>query len=66
MPMPRRCGGICSTEVPSMVISPESGSTKPAMARSSVVLPLPLGPSRAKNPPSGKASDTRSRAGRSP
>ena len=36
---------------PSMRIVPASGSTKPAIARSSVVFPLPLGPSSAKSSP---------------
>ena len=51
---------------PSMLIVPASGSTKPAMARSNVVLPLPLGPSRAKSSPSSIRSVTSSSAGVSP
>ena len=43
---------------------PRSGATKPAMIRSSVVLPQPLGPSRATNSPGSMASDTPSTATR--
>ena len=51
---------------PSMRMEPASGSTKPAMARSSVVLPLPLGPSRAKSSPSSMRRWTSSSAGVAP
>ena len=60
--MPRLRTGMRSTETPPMVISPLSGSTNPAMARSRVVLPLPLGPSSEKNEPSAKSSETSSSA----
>ena len=43
----RRCAGMLRPRRRRSVISPLSGSTKPATARSRVVLPLPLGPSRA-------------------
>ena len=57
MPMPRRCTGTDSTRSPSKLMAPASGSTNPAMARSSVVLPDPEGPSRPKNSPSTKVID---------
>jgi hypothetical protein len=41
---------------------PESSSSSPAIARSSVDLPLPLGPSNAVNEPSGTSIETLSRA----
>src|SRR6058998_2065817 len=41
-----------------MRISPASGRRKPAISRSSVVLPQPLGPSSVVNRPSGMSSDT--------
>ena len=44
-------GGTPFIERPLMRMSPEVGSTKPAMALSSVVLPQPLGPRRAMNSP---------------
>ena len=66
MPMPRLCTGTPSMRWPSMRISPASGTTKPAIARRSVVLPLPLGPSRPKNSPSGTASVTSSSAATAP
>ena len=45
---------------------PLVGASSPAMIRSSVLLPLPLGPSNAKNCPAGMDSDTSSIATTSP
>jgi len=36
-----------------MVIVPASGASSPAISRSIVVLPAPVGPSSTTNPPSG-------------
>ena len=47
----RLCGGSCATSSPSIRISPSLGRSKPAIIRSVVVLPQPLGPSRVKNSP---------------
>jgi hypothetical protein len=49
-----------------MTMRPLSGSSRPAMTRSSVDLPEPLGPSSAVSEPSGTSSDTSSRARKSP
>jgi hypothetical protein len=43
---------------PSSVIEPEVRSLKPAMARSSVVLPQPLGPRSVKNSPRSTETET--------
>ena len=45
--VPRRSGGSPAMSRPSTRIAPDSGSTKPAIARSSVVLPQPELPSSA-------------------
>ena len=45
-----------------MVIAPESGSSKPAMARNSVVFPQPEGPRSAKNSLAAMSTLTSSRA----
>src|SRR6185503_8416940 len=58
MPMLRRCGGRVSMRLSPMRIWPASSSLKPAIMRSSVVLPQPDGPSRVKNSPSSMASET--------
>ena len=62
MPMSRFSTGTFSTLRSPMRMLPLSGKWNPAMVRSSVVLPDPDGPSRAKNPPSSKAMDTSSSA----
>src|SRR5690349_19388424 len=62
MPMLRACTGTPPTSCPSISTCPRSSVTKPAMARSKVVLPLPLGPSKPKNSPSWKVMVTPSRA----
>ena len=53
--MPRRSGATCrpppSTTVSPIRISPRSGRTNPATARSRVVLPQPDGPSTAATAP---------------
>ena len=43
--MPRRCGGTPARSLPSSSTRPASGRCSPAMTRSSVVFPEPLGPS---------------------
>ena len=44
--------GTSLTCAPRMKMPPLSGVSNPAMSRSTVVLPLPLGPSSATNSPS--------------
>ena len=51
--MPRRCGGTWVTSRPLIVMVPVSGWSRPAMARSRVDLPDPLGPSSAVSEPDG-------------
>ncbi len=55
--MPR---GYEKTVSPRISISPASGSSSPAIARSSVVLPQPLGPSSTTNSPGFTSSETSS------
>ena len=52
MPMPRSFGGTSLIRCPSKRISPSSGVKKPAISRSSVLLPQPDGPRRVNNSPS--------------
>src|SRR5690606_25795695 len=51
MPMPRFCGVRRVTSRPSTRIVPDVGCSKPAIMRSVVVLPQPLGPSSVSNSP---------------
>src|SRR3954467_5670542 len=51
---------------PEISTCPSSGCSSPAMTRSSVDLPLPLGPRRAVSPPSGTSMETSSSATKSP
>ena len=61
MPMPRLSGvtnvvlppALDQTAVSPIAIVPESGVSKPAMQRNSVVLPQPLGPSSVVTEPLG-------------
>src|SRR5712692_181356 len=62
MPMLRSWGLSWSTRRSPNQISPASGAPKPAMSRSSVVLPQPEGPSSVKSSPSAISSVTRSTA----
>src|SRR5262245_19207037 len=62
MPVLRRCGGSVSMRLPPKRICPAVRSAKPAIVRSSVVLPQPEGPSSVKNSPSAISSDTSSTA----
>src|SRR5919204_3344451 len=64
MPSPRALGGTkmrraeeYTTSLP-MVISPTRGRSRPAIERSVVVLPQPLGPRRVKNLPCGTSNAT--------
>ena len=50
--MPRFCGGTVVASRPAISTVPSSGASSPAMTRSSVDLPEPLGPSRAVSEPS--------------
>ena len=59
----RDAGGVLG---PRIRTRPESGCSRPAITRSSVDLPLPLGPSRAVSEPSGTSIETSSRATKSP
>src|SRR4029079_7091630 len=49
-----------------MSTTPASGTSSPAMTRSRVDLPPPLGPSRAVSEPDGTSTETSSRATNSP
>jgi hypothetical protein len=68
MPRFRLCGGTKSrrateaTTRPRSVISPSSGSSRPATRRKVVVLPQPLGPSKVNTSPRPTSSDARSTA----
>ncbi len=55
MAIPRFCGGKGTTSSPSMRMRPLSTSVSPAMQRSRVDLPQPLGPSRVTNSPRAAA-----------
>ena len=57
-PIPRRCGGTPSRSRPSSVTAPASSGCSPAIARSSVDLPPPLGPRTATVSPSSTARST--------
>ena len=58
----RRFAGTVVTSRPWSTMRPASGDTKPAIIRSVVVLPQPLGPSSEKNSPSRIAIVTPSTA----
>src|SRR5689334_9950271 len=68
MPKPRRLGAMNTpfeeenTTRSLTVISPAFGRSSPAIDRSVVVLPQPLGPSRVNNRPSGTVKVTSSAA----
>src|SRR5829696_6616967 len=62
----RSNGGIFVTSRPPSSIRPSSGSSKPAMSRSIVVLPEPDGPRSEKNSPRRTSSSTPSTAATSP
>src|ERR671924_386622 len=66
MPTPRFWGGSPVADSPRMSTSPSSGCSRPAITRSSVDLPLPLGPRRAVSDPPGIATETLSRATKLP
>src|SRR5687768_1890592 len=69
MPMPRRSGGTTRVGVESVTspvrIAPSSGAMKPAISRSRVVFPQPLGPSKVTNSRS-RTSSERSRTAVTP
>ena len=58
----RRFGGTPAMEAPPMRISPLSGARKPAIMRSSVVLPQPEGPRIEKKLPRPTENDRSSTA----
>src|SRR5229473_3082946 len=64
MPKLRRFGGTKipaadeNTTFPCRLISPDFGTSRPAMERSVVVFPQPLGPSSVKSFPSGTSNET--------
>lgn len=64
MPMPRFSGArnipraASSWVRPSTVMAPASGRSSPAMQRSVVLLPQPLGPSKVKSFPFGTENET--------
>ena len=62
MPMSRLCTGRSVMSWPPTWTRPESGSSKPAIMRSDVVLPQPDGPSSEKNSPAAMSSVTPSTA----
>ena len=51
MAMPRLTGGRSLTRLPSMMMSPEVTSSRPAIIRSNVDLPQPEGPTKTTNSP---------------
>ncbi len=51
-------GGTCVTSAPCSTMRPASGASNPAIMRSVVVLPHPLGPSIEKNSPPGIVIET--------
>src|SRR4029079_10272749 len=53
----RLCGGRPTTSLPRSRIEPSSGSSKPPIIRSVVVLPHPDGPRSAKKEPAGISSE---------
>src|SRR5262245_51183050 len=66
MPRLRAWVGVSVTSREPMKMRPLSGAASPAIARSVVVLPQPLGPSSVKNSPSRISSESMSRTGRPP
>src|SRR3990170_5864194 len=54
----RGCGGTPVTSAPRRRMRPASGCSKPAIIRSVVVLPQPLGPRSVMNSPSRMSNDT--------
>ena len=62
----RFAGGTKLTSLPSRMMRPAVGSSNPAIMRSVVVLPQPLGPSIEKNSPPGISNVTSSTATVSP
>ena len=52
MAISRSAGGVRLTRLPSIRMSPEVASSRPAMMRSSVDLPQPEGPTKTQNSPS--------------
>src|SRR5258708_5815278 len=66
MARPRRCAGSLKQDLPAIRMSPLSGSSKPAIIRSMVVLPQPDGPSSVQNSPSPTANDASESAATSP
>ena len=58
----RLCGGVPATFSPSITTSPAVGCSKPAIIRSVVVLPQPLGPRKVKNSPCPSSSERSSTA----
>src|SRR5437868_5425872 len=62
----RRFAGTSVTSFPFSTMRPASGSSNPAIIRSVVVLPHPLGPSSEKNSPSAISSVTSSTAAAPP
>ncbi len=66
MPALRRWGGTSSMARSSNRMLPASGRMKPAIMRSSVVLPQPEGPSRKNSSPRSTVKETSVTAGVSP
>ena len=62
----RRLGGTPRIDAPPMRTSPSSGARKPAIIRSSVVLPQPDGPRIEKKLPCATSSDSPSTAAIAP
>src|SRR3546814_14530157 len=58
----RLLGGVPRTERPLMRMSPDAGSSKPALMRIRVVLPHPDGPRNDKNEPLAPSNDNLSTA----
>ena len=58
MPKSRLAGGSADTSLPFWWIVPEVCGSRPAIARSNVVLPQPEGPRKQTNSPSWMSSET--------
>src|SRR6185312_10875007 len=62
-----RCAaGSRRTEAPSQPSTPASGGVRPAISRSRLDLPLPLGPVKASAPPGGTVKASPAKTSRSP
>ena len=66
MPKSRCAGGRCDTSRPAISMLPASCASRPAITRSSVVLPQPEGPRKQTSLPFSTSSETSSSAVKAP